>query len=34
VDADGRTIYLWTITAANKAAARKTGGGARSMSKV
>jgi SAM-dependent methyltransferase len=34
VDADGRTIYLWTITAANKEAVRKTGGGARSMSKA
>jgi SAM-dependent methyltransferase len=32
VDADGRTIYLWTITAAHKAAAQKKGGAARSLS--
>jgi SAM-dependent methyltransferase len=31
VDADGRTIYLWTITAAHKAAAQKKGGAARSL---
>jgi SAM-dependent methyltransferase len=32
VDADGRTIYLWTITVAHKAAAQKKGGAARSLS--
>jgi SAM-dependent methyltransferase len=35
VDADGRTIYLWTITAANKAGSPKKGGGAtKALSKV
>jgi SAM-dependent methyltransferase len=36
VDADGRTIYLWTITSAQKAGAQKKGGasGAKSLSKA
>jgi precorrin-6B methylase 2 len=34
VDADGRTIYLWTITAAQKAAGQKKGSAAKALSKA
>jgi SAM-dependent methyltransferase len=34
VEVGGRTIYLWTITAAQKAAAGKAGGGGKALSRV